>query len=58
LIQHDQNCPTFTQTFEAHRSYLRKFAKQLIEDIAVLKSHDIVNYVHSEVGAESSYMVT
>ncbi|CAG8553516.1 10696_t:CDS:1 [Scutellospora calospora] len=56
LVQHDENCLTFTQTFKARGSYLTKFSAPLIEDIAALRSHDIVNHIRSEAGVKTSYM--
>ncbi|CAG8793352.1 2027_t:CDS:2, partial [Dentiscutata erythropus] len=37
-------------------SYLTKFSAPLIEDIAALRSRNIVNRVRSEAGVEPSYM--
>ncbi|CAG8434550.1 6928_t:CDS:2 [Scutellospora calospora] len=56
LIQHDQNCSTFSETFKVRESYLTKFTALLVEDITAFKPCDIVNHLCTEVGAEASYM--
>ncbi|CAG8833753.1 12182_t:CDS:1 [Gigaspora margarita] len=53
LIYHDSTCPTFTETFKAHGSFLKKFTVLLVEDIAAIRPHDIINHVHSKVGAKT-----
>ncbi|CAG8767181.1 6600_t:CDS:2, partial [Acaulospora morrowiae] len=49
LINHNQDCPTHSETFKARGSYLKKFTAPLIEDISALKPRDIMNRLHSEV---------